>query len=106
MKNDMSIVLRNNSSFVEQKGDTYWWNWTAYVECAAPDSLTNIDYVEYHLHPTFRNPIRRIRQHEGGFPLKASGWGVFELRAKIVFKDKHKKPMMLKHVLEFVDAED
>ena len=100
----MSLVLKNNSSYEGKEGGTDWWNWTAYVECTSPDSLEDIAYVEYHLHPTFRNPIRRIRQRTGGFPLKTSGWGVFELRAKVIFKDKRKKTMMLKHFLEFEDA--
>ena len=100
----MSLALKNTSQYVAKEGGTDWWNWTAYIECSPPDSPDDIAYVEYHLHPTFRNPIRRINQREGGFPLETSGWGVFELRAKVVFKDKRRQPVILSHFLEFEDA--
>ena len=100
----MSLILKNSSSYAGKEGGTDWWNWTAYVECTPPDSLGDIAYVEYHLHPTFRNPIRRIHQPSGGFALETSGWGVFEVRAKVVFKDQQRKPMMLKHFLHFEDT--
>ena len=100
----MSFVLKNDSSYAAKHGDTDWWNWTAYIECTPPDSLDQVDYVEYHLHSSFRNPVQRIRTREGGFPLRTSGWGTFELRARVVLKDKRKEPLVLSHDLEFVDA--
>lgn len=100
----MSFILKNDSSYAGKYGDTDWWNWTAYITCTPPDSLDQVDYVEYHLHSSFRNPVQRIRTQEGGFPLSTSGWGTFRLRARVVLKDKGKEPVVLSHSLEFVDA--
>lgn len=101
----MSIVLKNTSQYERQEGNTHWWRWTAYVDCTEPDVLDDISYVEYHLHPSFRNPIVRVQAREGGFPLRRVGWGVFELRARVVFKDKDRKPVFLTHYLKFDEAE-
>ena len=97
----MSISLKNSSTYIEQKGATNWWKWTAFIECEPPDSLDEIEFVEYHLHPSFPNPIRRVMEKEGGFPMQTKGWGIFELRARVVFKDDDREPLVLKHMLEF-----
>jgi transcription initiation factor IIF auxiliary subunit len=97
----MSLILDNNSSYASKKGKTDWWNWSAFINATPPDSLDDIEYVEYHLHPTFRNPVRRVFTKEDGFALKTGGWGVFELKAKVVFKDAKKSPEILTHYLNF-----
>ena len=97
----MSLSLKNTSSYAGKEGGTDWWEWTAHIDCTSPDSLDDIMYVEYHLHPTFKNPVRRVHTKGGGFPLKSTGWGVFELKAKVVFKDSNKSPVMLSYYLEF-----
>lgn len=101
----MSISLTNTSRYLEREGGTDWWRWTAYIECTPPDSLDAIEYVEYHLHPTFRNPIVRVKRRTGGFALEQTGWGVFTLKAKVVFKEKKREPRLLSHDLEFEGAE-
>lgn len=98
------FTLKNSSSYVGKKGGTDWWDWTAFIECDPPDSFDEVDYVEYHLHSSFRNPVNRIRVKKGGFPFSTRGWGTFALRAKIVFKDKNQQPLLLSHDLEFADA--
>jgi len=97
----MAFTLTNSSEFAGKKGKTDWWNWTAFIEVNENDSLDDVEYVEYHLHPTFRNPVRRIHDKQNGFPLKTSGWGVFDITAKIIFKDKSRKTIMLTHFLNF-----
>lgn len=101
----MSVVLKNTASYDGKRGDTDWWNWTAYIEVSEPDSLDNIEYVEYHLHPTFKNPVRRVYTKENGFPLNTSGWGVFEFQAKVVFKEKESSPIILSHYLNFASTD-
>lgn len=98
------FILRNISSYVGKEGGTDWWDWTAYIEAASPELLDQVDYVEYHLHSSFRDPVKRIRVKQGGFPFSTKGWGTFELKAKIVFKDKNETPVILRHYLEFADA--
>ena len=96
----MSFKLTNTSKHIDKKGDTHWWEWTAKIEASPPSSLDELEYVEYHLHSTFKNPVVRVRDADNGFPLKRKGWGVFTLRAKLVFKSD-RKPEILSHELSF-----
>ncbi len=99
----MALKLTNTSHYVGKRGKTDWWEWTAFVE-GTNSELDKIDYVEYHLHPSFQNPIRRRKRREDGFALKSKGWGVFQLQAKVVYKDTNRRKV-LKHLLEFENAE-
>jgi len=98
------LKLTNDSCYAGRIGDTDRWDWTTYLD-ADQDELANIEYVEYHLVPGFPNPIRRVKNPQGGFALKSNGWGTFEIKAKVYFKDK-RKPKILKHYLVFEGAED
>jgi len=95
----MALRLTNTSQHIGKSGDTDWWEWAAYLG-GDERELDEVAYVEYHLHPSFPNPIRRVKKRKDGFLLTAKGWGVFELRAKVVF-NSDKKPRILKHSLEF-----
>lgn len=79
------------------------WRWTAFV--AAPEStIDEIRCVEYTLHPTFPNPeveVCKKGSDRTPFGLTAVGWGVFELQARVVFKNGTVKE--LKHQLRFGD---
>jgi transcription initiation factor IIF auxiliary subunit len=97
----MSICLKNRSSYAGKRGATDWWEWTAYVECQEPDSLDDIKYVEYHLHETFPNPVRRVWSKQDGFPLSSEGWGTFKLKARVVFEKERRSPLILEHELKF-----
>lgn len=100
----MSLRLDNKSKYAGRTGDTDWWKWTAFIEGDKED-LDAVDYVEYHLHPGFPDPIKRVRNRSRRFAMTTQGWGTFELKAKVVFKDKKRKAMVLKHYLEFEDAQ-
>jgi transcription initiation factor IIF auxiliary subunit len=52
----------------------------------AEQELDQIEYVEYTLHPTFSNPVRKIVDRSSGFRLDESGWGSFTIFAKLVYK--------------------
>lgn len=78
------IGTDNSSKYV---GDGRW-DWTVFL--TADDSvLSSIRYVEYTLHPTFPNPVRRVSDrgtaHGRGFFLSAGGWGTFKIGVKVVF---------------------
>jgi len=62
--------------------------WTVFLK-ETPAILSEIRCVEYTLHPTFPNPVRRVCKSERGFPLSASGWGEFTLFLKIEWQDNH-----------------
>ena len=62
------------------------WGWSVWLE-GAPEELRNVDHVEYILHPTFHNPVRRIDNRETKFRLETTGWGTFTIHAKAVHQD-------------------
>lgn len=97
----MSYTLTNNSEHAGTKGGTDWWRWTAFIEATDDSKLDDIKYVEYQLHSSFKNPIKRIRKPNDGFALSMKGWGTFLLRARLVFNDSSKVPITLEHELQF-----
>jgi hypothetical protein len=81
------------------------WQWTAYI-VTEKAIFDKINYVEYHLHPTFSpNNIQVKEKDKGtpgrGFPLSRSGWGTFTIRASVYFSDK--SMLELEHYLVFQD---
>jgi len=79
------------------------WEWTAFVK-GTPDVIDQISCVEYTLHPTFPNPVQKVcetRDPLYPFGLKAEGWGTFNIRAKVEFKDGTSKDLV--HMLDFTD---
>lgn len=77
------------------------WDWRVFVQ-ASPGVLGEIRFVEYTLHPTFPNPVRRVEKlgdPRYPFGLFSNGWGVFEIAVKVTFKDNRTR--LLKHMLNF-----
>ncbi len=90
----MPFRLRNRWRFLGPGDDGRdRWNWEAFLHADQSEDLTRVEYVEYILHPTFPNPIRTITSPDGGFVLKSSGWGSFELRAIVQTKDGERIPL-------------
>lgn len=79
----------------EYEGDD-WWNWAVWV-VGDKDALDQIKYVEWRLHPTFRDPVRKRDDRSTGFRLQTAGWGVFTIIARACMKDGTDK--MLRHRL-------
>jgi transcription initiation factor IIF auxiliary subunit len=97
-KKELSGIRLDNVA--TKLGDSYW-EWTAFIR--APDKvLREVKCVEYHLHPTFPNPVREVC-HRGtstrAFPLTATGWGTFNLKARVYFSDGSVEE--LTHYLKF-----
>jgi transcription initiation factor IIF auxiliary subunit len=70
------------------KGVEYnWYEFRIFVKDL--DALQNIDYVEYHLHPSFANPIRKVGQarKESNFYLKVDGVSAFSINIIVRFND-------------------
>lgn len=83
--------------------DEDWWQWWVWVD-GPEKELDQVDYVTYILHPTFPKPVRKITDRTTKFRLQTSGWGVFEIQAKVIHKDG--KETLLKHdlVLKYPDG--
>lgn len=90
----MTLKLRNDWTY---KGDD-WWEWGAFLDDGGSGELSKVESVEYVLHETFPEPVRQISAPDGAFRLNAGGWGTFELKAFVHFKDGNKTK--LKHNIE------
>lgn len=75
-----------------------WWNWTIFVK-ADRSALAQIDCVEYTLHPTFRNPVRKVCASDNDFSLSMNGWGTFRVKVRILYRDGGEKTLY--HRLQF-----
>jgi hypothetical protein len=83
----------------ERVGDQ--WKWTAFVT-GPPEEIAKIRCVRYTLHPTFPNPVQEVcdtSDREHPFAFSAVGWGTFNLRARIEFKNGSSSE--LTHYLRF-----
>jgi transcription initiation factor IIF auxiliary subunit len=63
-----------------------WWKWAVWLE-GRDEALDRVDFVEWSLHPTFPNPVRKKRDRASKFRLEAGGWGVFQIIARVQLKD-------------------
>ena len=74
-----------------------WWSWAVWVD-ARDETLDQVDSVEWTLHPTFPNPVRKVRDRKSKFRLETGGWGVFQIVASVQMKDGQK--ITLRHFLK------
>ena len=72
------------------------YSWTVFATGDAK-ALAGIDKVQYTLHPTFTNPI--VYGKGANFSYSATGWGEFNIVAKIFYKQKGKPPATVTHWL-------
>ena len=73
------------------------WNWWVWLD-GDDAELDAVEAVEYHLHPTFPNPVREVKDRSTRFRLDSSGWGVFQLNARARLTDG--SVVHLTHMLE------
>lgn len=70
----MDLELNNSWEYEDED----WWEWSAYL---TGKDLDKVEHVEYILHPTFKNPVRKVTDPSNGFRLDTAGWGTFKLKA-------------------------
>lgn len=63
-----------------------WFEWKVYVD-EPKDVLQRIEAVEYLLHRTFPNPLRKVTNANTKFALSSSGWGEFNIFITVFFKN-------------------
>ena len=81
----------------EQYIDDNWWQWSVWLD-APPEKLDAVESVEWRLHPSFPNPVRRVTDRSTKFRLETGGWGVFMIHASVQLKDGTTE--RLRHYLE------
>ena len=86
----LGVTVLNTSRY---DGDGRW-DWTVFVRAGNP-TLDAIQCVEYTLHPTFPNPVRRVcvrgKDSQQAFALSGNGWGEFTIKVKVFFRDGKQK---------------
>lgn len=73
------------------------WDWSVWIESSEME-LDLIELVAYHLHSSFKNPIKTIKNRKTKFLLKSEGWGMFTIKIDIQLKNG--KKVELSHYLE------
>ena len=81
-----SVAVSNTSRYV---GDgRYDWTVFVYGPRVAADQVR---CVEYTLHPSFPNPVRRVcvrgKDVDHAFALSSNGWGEFTIALRVLFRD-------------------
>ncbi len=78
------IKFNNIARQVEGRTDQRWFEWTVFVD-ESEEVLEQIEAVEYLLHRTFPNPLRKQTNPEDKFSLSGSGWGEFSIKITVFF---------------------
>ena len=68
------------------------------------NTLQDVDYVIYHLHPTFRDPDRKVTDRTSGFAFQTAAWGEFNMTADIHFKVA-RAPLTVERYINFQPLE-
>jgi len=82
------LIIKETTNILadEQYDDRKAYEWTLELH-SADDDLKSIDAVVYTLHPTFNNPIQKVRSYEDHFKLRKIGWGTFTVHIHVEFVD-------------------
>lgn len=80
------VHFTNIARPVGERRGTSWYEWVVYVDEEA-QILDKIEAVEYLLHRTFPEPLRKSTDRSSKFSLKSSGWGEFRILITVFFTD-------------------
>jgi len=89
----MALKIAQSDEWVQERR----WRWEVWLE-GTPAELDEIVEVKYLLHPTFKEPVRVIRDRKSAFRLRSAGWGEFTVRAEVTRKNG--KVQTLRHNLK------
>jgi transcription initiation factor IIF auxiliary subunit len=79
------------------------WQWRTWIE-AAEAELDVVEQVTWFLHHTFPQPVVKVTDRSSGFGIQRTGWGMFQIRAKI--KQNDDNTLQLSHLLELSYPEE
>ena len=80
------IKFSSYSQWTSKKGGYSYYDWCVFVD-EPPEVLATIRELEYTLHPTFSDPVRRTNDKESLFAVMSSGWGEFDIRIIVRYFD-------------------
>ena len=71
------------------------------IRLSVSGPLSEIEYIEYELHTTFRDPVRIATDRNNGFPIEFWTWGEFEILVTAHFSDGNNQEIV--YMLEYSD---
>ena len=89
----MNLNIKNNWKYIGNDK----WDWEVFIDDKGSGELTEVESVEYILHPTFPNPVINVTDPEEGFRLKLKGWGTFDIKA-FIYKKNGEKEKLIHHI--------
>lgn len=60
--------------------------------------LDSIEYVKYHLHPSYPNKVQTVTDRKSQFKLKELAWGEFNLRAEVKVDGQDGKILLTRYI--------
>ncbi len=94
--NAQNIAVDNTATVSAPNGN---YDWTVFIR-ADEATLNKIDRVEYLLNPTFKSPQVSSSNRATSFAYSGKGWGEFEIRTKILFRDRRIPPVYIAYWLK------
>ena len=88
-KHIVKVKFNNISRYHGLIGDTDYYDWEVYVD-EEDEVLDLIESVEYVLHESFPNRIRRMTSPKNNFSCKGTGWAGFMINITVYFKNNTK----------------
>ena len=82
----VEIKFATYSMWTREKNGRDFYDWCVFVD-EGLEELGLITWVEYELHPTYPDPVRRVEDRKTCFALMSSGWGNFDLYILIHFQN-------------------
>ena len=98
----MNVNIKQSSKKDEKKEN--YWNWSVWIDTSR-EIIEKISYVEYILHSSFRNRVRKISSKSNNFKLSSKGWGEFKIYIKVFFED-NEEPILLCHDLKLFNNDE
>jgi hypothetical protein len=85
-QNDITknISIRTNSKNISASQDYFK---TYICVNGSKEDIKQVDNVTYYLHPTFTPSILQSNKTDTNFTVSINNWGIFDLKAKVFFKD-------------------
>lgn len=77
-----------------------------WLHAAADRALDQVSHVEYMLHTSFRQPLRKSSNRNNDFSITFWAWGAFEIVATIHFTDTARTSEKIHHQLDIRLPED
>lgn len=100
LPSDIYLVHRARRDRSLDKNGNEYYRLRLWMDADETEILDQVASVTYHLHPTFREPIRTVSDRESNFMLLTAAWGQFNMYAEVKFKSG-REPVVVERYINF-----